>query len=202
MQFNLRTLFALVSGFALVAFWCTSAPYTFVQTHRRNDITVIGEGWLCGIDPKTEKRYFFKSCTIVSDPFEGLLAQIDARTTLRFEPEFRFPCPTDSLLCTADGNITEVVSEIYSLCSYGQLRLALLNRPGKSPIFCDEDGSAAPGMCLADSKTGFFQTGWRIQREPLLERFKKMSFGEVAILFIACASLIQLVRPGASVKPV
>lgn len=191
MRFSLIALFMTVSGMAVVSLWLSPTNYTYVKTGRPNDITVIGEGWLYGVDAKTNQRTFLKSCTLSVNELDELIGNIGNRH-IQIEPRILVPEAIERLRCSSDGQFT--FDEESSLISIGTIKLAIARTSSDSFIFGDEELISVPHMKLADSSTGFIQSGWLLKQESILDRFQKISFGELAILIIAIGILLQLSR--------
>lgn len=193
MRYGLSALFLAMAGSAVICLWSSPSSYTYVHTGRPNDITVIGNGWLYGTDVKSDKRTFFKSCTLSINRYSTLVADI-SNGQVQIEPSIPVEGPVENLRCSPEGRISVFLedSSIHSQC--GQLELAVALSPAKSYVLDDEQLLSTPVMYTANSSTGYLQSGWLLKQESLLDRFQKISFGELAILFVASGILILLFR--------
>jgi hypothetical protein len=194
MRFGLSGLFLAITGAALAALWSSPPSYTYVHTGRLNDITVIGDGWLYGTDLKTENRKFFKSCTLSINNFSELVANIgDSQLTL--DPRIQVEGSSiEKLRCFPDGHVAMLLTEESAPCHFGQLNLAVTLSSGKSCVIGDEQLRSTPVVSKPNSTAGYIQSGWLLQQESLVDRFKKVSFGELVIIVVVCGILIQMFR--------
>jgi flagellar basal body rod protein FlgG len=193
MRFGLSALFIAIGGAAIVALWSSPASSTYVQTGRPYDITVIGNGWLYGTDSKTNKRKYFKSCSLSINRYSTLVGNV-GDSEIEFEPHIPVIGSIENLRCSPDGKITVLLEDSPTPSHFGQLDLAVALSSAKSYVFEDEQLASAPVMYAPNSKTGYLQSGWLLQQESLLDRFKKVSFGELTILVVASGILVQLLR--------
>ncbi len=194
MRFSLGSLFLAITGTAIMLLWFSPASYNYVHTGRPDDITVIGNGWLHATDLNTNKRKFFKSCRLTFSEYSELVATVDGCKVV-FEPRIPVEGPIDNVRCSSDGQIGVLSEESSALIHFGQVNLAVLHSSAKGYVLEDEQLESPPMIYAANSATGYIQSGWLLKQESLVDRFKSLSFGEIAILIVACGILIKLFRP-------
>ncbi len=190
--FSLRTLLLFISGLGVILLWCSPAPYTYIHTRGQNDLAVVGDGWLVGVDSQTSRRSFFKACTL-SKTENGELTGKVGGAELELEPRMTFDEPVEALKCQPDGRIM-IVNSNSDPVSIGQLELAILHSHSDSFFLSEDDLLTPPHTDVPNSSTGFIQSGWLLQQESLFDRLTKISLGEIAILIVACATFVRLFR--------